>query len=343
MADRYAVKSGVWSDPDTWDGGTLPEPGDTVRPSGRTVEIDMDIEVDLLTNNASSPASSGGWFEVSTVPDLTIEADVVGWSSTAVFVRVPTVIVGDVQSGSAGSRGVTVDGASVEIIGHVRGSGGHNGHGVYVFSASAKIIGDVTGGIASGNNVSNGVYLYSGSVEVIGDVIGDNSSAVHVAGGVADISGTVEASTTPAVTGSSYGLVRFTGPLINSPTGVSACAAERWMIREDHNFEWQVTNDSTAPVSGDPVHLTVWNDHTPPPEDTRAGHVYGHGGTLTGTLDVPPPESVAAGVPTDDTAGTAALAPSDVWDLQPDRLKNVATVATTGAQLEAALDTGDDS
>lgn len=40
MANRYAVKSGNWSDPTVWDGGTLPGVDDVVRPNGFTVEID---------------------------------------------------------------------------------------------------------------------------------------------------------------------------------------------------------------------------------------------------------------------------------------------------------------
>jgi len=62
MANRYAVATGNWSNPAIWDGGTLPQAGDVVRPNGFIVTIDQDITVTELTNNASSPAVNGGRF-----------------------------------------------------------------------------------------------------------------------------------------------------------------------------------------------------------------------------------------------------------------------------------------
>ena len=84
--------------------------------------------------------------------------------------------------------------------------------------------------------------------------------------------------------------------------------------------------------------------------NVRAGVVYG-GGILTGTCAVPAAGSVALGVPVDNTTGTAILTQANVqsavWNTLTsslttagsigERLKNAATVATTGEQLATAL------
>jgi len=84
----------------------------------------------------------------------------------------------------------------------------------------------------------------------------------------------------------------------------------------------------------------------PAATDVRDGVSYASG-ALTGTCAVPAAGSVALGVPVDATTGTAALTPADVWDTLTsslttagsigERLKNSASVASTGDQLEAAL------
>ena len=71
MANRYAVATGNWSDTATWNGGTLPQAGDVVRPNGFIVTIDQDITVTELINNASSPAVAGGSFLVGSGRTIT--------------------------------------------------------------------------------------------------------------------------------------------------------------------------------------------------------------------------------------------------------------------------------
>lgn len=73
MANRYAVATGIWSDTATWDGGTLPQAGDVVRPNGFIVTIDQDINVTELTNNASSPAVALGSFTFGVGRNITAD------------------------------------------------------------------------------------------------------------------------------------------------------------------------------------------------------------------------------------------------------------------------------
>jgi hypothetical protein len=80
--------------------------------------------------------------------------------------------------------------------------------------------------------------------------------------------------------------------------------------------------------------------------DVRSGTVYASG-NLTGTCAVPAAGSVALGVPVGSGTGTAVLTPEAVWSTLTsslttvgsigERLKNTATVASTGDQIAAAL------
>jgi hypothetical protein len=80
--------------------------------------------------------------------------------------------------------------------------------------------------------------------------------------------------------------------------------------------------------------------------DVRFGTTFNQGNT-TGTLRVPAAGSVALGVLVDNTSGTAVLTPSAVWDALTSgmttsgsigaRLKNAATLDSTGQQLADAL------
>lgn len=76
MAIRYAVQSGDWSDPNTWDGGTLPGINDDVYSNTFQVDIDVDITVLSISNRSASGVSAGGGF--LTIGDRTLNCDVYG-------------------------------------------------------------------------------------------------------------------------------------------------------------------------------------------------------------------------------------------------------------------------
>ena len=80
--------------------------------------------------------------------------------------------------------------------------------------------------------------------------------------------------------------------------------------------------------------------------NVRSGIVYLNG-NITGTMAIPAASSVTAGVLVDNTVGTAALEPSAIWAVPLTsintlnsigrRVKNAATVETTGAQIQTTL------
>jgi len=228
MSNRYAIASGNWSNPATWDGGTLPVAGDDVRANNFTVTIDQDITVGSIRTDASSPAVGGGLFDVAT-SGRTINANIVaGTSTTNGCLRYTAggnlFINGNIFGGSvANSRGVFCNNAAsiIHIIGDVRGGALGSAHGInsagvvnitgdvvggagsdaygWTGSGNLNITGNVSGGVG---NTSVGVFSLLGpinTINIIGNVSGGAASASHGiwmnAGGTANITGVVTAVT----------------------------------------------------------------------------------------------------------------------------------------------------
>jgi hypothetical protein len=416
VANRYAIKSGVWSDPTVWDGAVaLPTSGDTVRPNTFTVTIDQDITVTELRNDASAPAAALGQFVVSSIPGggRTITANlnavgavatglvnvtatsgtltVIGSCSGALSTGATAVtalnitgagvtvnvtgtitgnslattsdslgvvnvgaasvtlnVTGDVTGGvgTSGGRkpGIGISGSGSGMVVNVNGNvtGGASGSGIYHNSVPVcdyHITGNVTGGsTASGY----GLNLLGGTVDVLveGNVTAGTGPAIGVGNGVTGgitIDGTTTAVTSVhAVTGTvtpstSAVLVRPRGPAVDSATGYAAIylpfivwpalpAKSTMTIRGDAGF----------PTIGSAVSLTNFEDNgLPDPTDVRVGVTYGEDDTLVGLQE---PALTAAQV------WDYLLAEMDTPNSIGARLRDAATVATTGAQLAAALD-----
>ena len=145
----------------------------------------------------------------------------------------------------------------------------------------------------------------------------------------------------------------FSGPFICGAWGTMPFDVKRVSLIPSSNSYFQFPNNSTnsanTPSAPAPTTRLVSPGtavDAPIPANVRDGVVYALG-SLTGTLKVPSPNSVAFGVPTDDTTGLAVLTPEDVWNAQTsamntagsigNRLKNTATVDSTGDQIAALL------
>lgn len=145
----------------------------------------------------------------------------------------------------------------------------------------------------------------------------------------------------------------MTGPFICDVYGYMPIQVARMnyipTIGSYFEFRDNSTNGSLAPSTPAPATRLVSPDtvvDAPIQADVRFGVTYALG-SQTGTLRVPSPNSVAFGVLTDNTTGTAVLTPESVWNYATSsitdansigaRLKNCSTVDTTGEQLEALL------
>lgn len=154
---------------------------------------------------------------------------------------------------------------------------------------------------------------------------------------------------------SSEGLM-LSGPIVCSPYGwfpINGLKRINW-IQNTTNTYIQFRNNQTMFLSQptgtpNPTYTLVSPDtlaDLPLGSNVRSGVTYG-AGAFTGTLAVPPANRVSEGVPVDNTVGTGTITAEDVWNyatanLNTDgsigkRLKNVATVDSTGNQLSSLL------
>jgi hypothetical protein len=244
MAIRYAVANGNWSNPATWDGGTLPGNGDDVYTDGKTVTIDIDLvgiyrPARLLARNRGG-GTNGGQFVVNTTrqigesgnsveivgADAVIEAcKFTGPSGTVL------TIYGNIQGGtSAQAWGVhNSSSGSIVIHGNIVAGSGNTAMGAYN-SSSGSIT--VNGNILGGSGTSAyGVQNVSGTIIITGNVTGgSNSSANGVnnsSTGIITISGNVTGgsnSSAYGISNSSTGTVVINGNVQPTATGQAAVA-----------------------------------------------------------------------------------------------------------------------
>jgi hypothetical protein len=214
------------------------------------------------------------------------------------------------------------------------------------------ITGNATGGSVAGalgaNNVSTGTMTIVGSAFGSNNAIGANNASTGIlavkravgndfgigATGMVSVAGVVS-----AVIGAQTRVEEFEyGLLGQAPTtGAVSCPDETTNVCIVHRLSsTKKTLIDAASVAG----------ALPAAGDVRSGTTFNEGNT-TGTLAVPAAGSVALGVAVDATTGTAVLTPAAVWDALTSgmttsgsigaRLKNAATLDSTGQQLADAL------
>lgn len=377
MANRYAVANGNWSNTATWDGGTLPASGDTVRPNNYTVTVDQNVTVAQLRNDASSPAVAGGTFTLTNGITVTATAITSGSSVNPVITfnlasGSTSTVVGDLtgsanlqttisitNSGTLNWVGTALANTNCPSINVTSGATGATinatGTGTaasgtgYVINIATSITVNWTGTINGGT--STNVYGIScantgSNITVTGTVNGGASTGATGINGSAmtvTVIGTAAAtSTAHAVEGTLVGAtIIVSGTMINN-VGMMAIksfklfigsAATTWRFKnQDLTTDRYLYSANVLPGS-------------PSVDNVRLGTVYGPSNDLTGLLAVPDPSNVRKGVATDGTAGTAEVTGEDIitalnLSSNPlaERLRNVATVQTTGDQI-AALNT----
>ncbi len=145
----------------------------------------------------------------------------------------------------------------------------------------------------------------------------------------------------------------LTGPFISSPSGIQPFSVARMHYQRTmgsyYEFRDNSTNGALPPTGAAPATRLVSPDtiaDSPIPANVRQGTSYA-AGSQTGTMIVPSPSNVANNVPVDNTVGTAVLDPNAIWAVPLTsintlnsigrRVKNAATVETTGAQIQTTL------
>jgi hypothetical protein len=145
----------------------------------------------------------------------------------------------------------------------------------------------------------------------------------------------------------------LSGPFIFSITSVNPVMVSRIHLIPVSNsyveFRDSSTNGALPPAVQSPATRLVSPDtvaDAPSPNNVRQGVSYSSG-ALTGTMIVPSPDNVSKNIPVDNTVGTAVLDATAIWAVPLTsintsnsigrRVKNAATVETTGAQIQTTL------
>jgi hypothetical protein len=245
MALRYAVASGNWSNPATWDGGlTIPGSGDTVRPNTYTIYIDQDITITELTNNTSSPSTQGGKFillnGVTVTGNLSSRYNYTNGPSTHLsMVEISqsnsATIIGNITNALNGNYTYPCrmdDSSNLIITGSLISTGGsaYQTPLLHFSTGTVRILGNIVGGLSTNRNygirINNG-----GNVYIIGDITGSqnangpgigidsgNGSYINVVGNCLGRQGPAIATTSTSATNT---VIVITGSVSGNSTSVA--------------------------------------------------------------------------------------------------------------------------
>ena len=184
MAIRKAVANGNWSSTSTWNGGTLPQAGDTVHANGYTVTLDQDVDVLELTTKSGTGIVWDGNFTMTT--SRTINANIVAspnGGSAAVLVSftgcVNLVINGNISGGYYNCQGIAWYSESANrtltVNGNITGGQYADSQAIYMsrYMDVIRINGNITAGVGS-----RAFRHFGGKVEVKGIVTANNLFSV---------------------------------------------------------------------------------------------------------------------------------------------------------------------
>lgn len=208
MTERHAVANGNINDTATWNGGTLPDPGDDLFANNFTVTVNVNWTANSVSTRAGTTAVAGGRFDIAN--GVTLTAEVRPGSSECVRFTGNTpnaaTITGNIlpsnttMSSAYGARlegtgTLTINGnvtanslnatnqatvfagngvnGNIIINGDVIGSSGANTFAVFSPQCVVTVNGDVYAGTVGGNHSIN-LQLGTASCIVNGRVIGNN-------------------------------------------------------------------------------------------------------------------------------------------------------------------------
>ena len=306
-----------------------------------TQTIAFNAATGFLVGNITAGSPGGNWHSVNNSGSgtLTITGNVVAGGSASSHAVGNTstgtiTITGNVTGGSAatciGARNNNT--GTINITGTV--TGGSNLTAIGTENTSTGIV-NITGTAIGGTKAAGASNTSTGSI-----------TATRAAGNGFG-PGSVELTAATGIANSGLGVVTIEqleyGTLGQSPTTGTGFRLKKV---ETNVAVFNYCDTAGAKTLFDASSLTGYPAET----DVRSGTSYASG-ALTGTCAVPAASSVAFGVPVDATTGTAFLSQSDVlaavWGASTsslttagsigERLKNSATVATTGEQLATAL------
>jgi hypothetical protein len=271
--------------------------------------------------------------------------------------------------GGANSVGMTVYVTkTINVVGDVIGEPLTTGIGIST-GGSGNIILDVKGNVYTrGSNVAISHVVGTSTITITGSIyqiLGSTATSVLSIGGTScniNVSGSITAGVAGSgIVHSTFGTSNLTGPISASSVvpGVQFPNASHNLNATGPFYNVNNRNAVYSPtlrlLSGSTTTWTFdtetygeqrtlytqnWPGNFPAANNVRQGIVFGDTAQFTGTVAIPPTGSVLKGVPVDNTTGSASFDTQNVWGINTNnltvtgslgaRLRNVATVATTG-------------
>lgn len=291
MAIRYAVTNGNWSNPATWNGGTLPTAADDVFANTLTVTIDGTFTVLSIrnTSNASPAIAANGTFRYANGGNLTCTAAQAIYAGAATPVLEMTLASPNtaIFNGSVLTMTNTTSFNAIKLSGtgtltctgnYTVDNGAALKQIIFVTAAGTlNIIGNLSSTVTSAANAANTLRIdANATVNVTGDIIG--SSGITNAGGSAtvncnsnstlNVTGNITGAATLAIytigstiniIGSITGgttvpaLLNNTGAATISLTGVATSSATTPAIIASFAYTSNAASGTLVKVSGNPV------------------------------------------------------------------------------------------
>ena len=371
MATITSAASGNWSATSTWVGGVVPTAADdVVITSTHLVTADVNINVISITINGGGH-TTGNLIITSPIDitctganGITLNTTLEAAGAVGGFFRI-NAAVGTINlysnlrvtsystvSGSPGQFLINIiNTAQVNVFGNLiqtqtnSNGGANNGSCININTNNARL--NITGNlVSSANSTRNTLYIQSGTghiINITGNLTTQNGSTINSAAtsGALNIIGNINSSVSNRAVNTST-LSVTVGGIVTNVNNLIAVFANEVKVYSTIATQWLFQTETIG------VNKTLYDaassPSVPATSNVRSGVTYASG-TLTGTLVVPAANTVTAGVTYDNgTIGTAQnTAASFLTELAASsdplavRLKNVATVQTTGDQIAAAL------
>lgn len=318
--------------------------------NGGTVNITGDVRLPniSISNGRTVTNSSNGVINI--LGNITCPGNTTSGNNAVLNSLNGTInVIGNVIGGNngAGPHGIVNNSNGiVSITGNVTGGSASTTYGISNASAgTVNVTGNVTAGNGTNTHAINNASI--GIVNVTGIVTAGTVAAVGIASttaGIINVIGQLQATTqNNAVSSTSTTATNvFSGPFINSGSR-NAIYCYNVRLYDDVTTRYTIgvsgSNNTISLVSPDQV------TGVPSGSDVRRGVIYGPGSELTGSMQVPNPQSVSVGVAVDNTVGTAIVKPEDLWNYAVtsltasnsigQRLANASTSASAAAIINA--------
>ena len=307
-----------------------------------------------VVGNLAGGATTGASYVLSTnAGNTTVVGNIQGaltlsnTSAALVQTAGSLTVIGNIIGGigATGATGISFSGTSLTITGSVTGGSGTTpAAGILITSTpTVNISGSINGASAAGISSTT-----ANTTNIVGSVNGSSAAngISYTGAAVLAVRGTVTAGTGANAISSTATSATNTifGNLVNT-NGIMAFYGPNLRIGSGSLTTWRFTTSTGADRT---LYTLDQIGDQPSTSNVRQGILYASG-SLTGTMAVPPSGSVALGVPIGNTTGSAVLNPTyvsdEIWN-QPtstltmngsigERIKNTATVSSTGAQIVA--------